>query len=767
MKNLNDNMTITAEIKKIPNPSKINARKWALFLTCMLILITSLPALFGQEIAPTPEIPQKERRKIGLVLSGGGARGFAHIGVLKVLEENRIPVDYVAGASMGGLVGALYATGRTPDEMERLIETLDWDNLLRGRTAFEALSYRRKEDRRNLPGAITLGGKGANLNLPGSLNPGHEIGLALDRLMFSYGDKTDFDNLPIPFRAAATDLVNAETVVLKDGSLAQALRATMAIPGVFAPVELNGKILADGGILNNIPTDVAKQMGADIIIVVNIETQLGDRAALQDLVGILGQTFYVATIENSRRSLRQADFIIAPDLENYTTFDFTAGKEIVELGYAGAQSKVSLLKSLALDDADWQRHLAARRARMRPDVQAVPEFLAIEGTTDAGAKSKIERELGGRYENKPLDKEALEKDLTRLTGTERFDNLGYGTTGRAGETGLSIRVYDPVERTGRTTILQVGVDVNNSETDDVNFNARARLTFFDAGGEGNEWRNDFSIGSRTLLATEFFRPFGRGKFFAAPNAFYEDRKVNFYENGDRLAEYSFRTAQAGIDFGYAVNRNSELRLGYSIGHQKAARRIGSPLLSDLSGKVSFASLRWNYDTRDNAQIPKRGIETRNSLNYYFDSPGAGDSFAQAESRINAFRPLGEKNIVFGFGGGGTTFGERAPLFQQFSVGGLFNVGGYGTGEFRGGNYLNGGFGALRETFAAPPYIGGKLYLGGWYEAGSSFESINTAKYRQSVTFGTLLETRIGPIFVGGSFAEGGRRKIYFSLGRFF
>jgi NTE family protein len=629
------------------------------------------------------------------------------------------------------------------------------------------LSYRRKEDRRNLPGAITLGGKGTKLNLPGSLNPGHEIGLALDRLMFAYGDKTDFDRLPIPFRVVATDLVNAETVVLKDGSLAQALRATMAIPGVFAPVELNGKILADGGILNNIPTDVAKQMGADIIIVVNIETQLGDRTALQDLVGILGQTFYVATIENSRRSLRQADFIIAPDLENYTTFDFTKGEKIVELGYAGAQTKIELLKSLALNDADWQTHLAERRAKIRPNVEITPEFLAIEGTTDAGAKTKIERELGGRYENKTLDKPALEKDLTRLTGTERFDNLGYGTTSRGDQNGLLVRVYDPVERTGRTTVLQVGVDVNNSETDDVNFNARARLTFFDVGGEGNEWRNDFSIGSRTLLATEFFRPFGRGRFFAAPNAFYEDRKVNFYENGDRLAEFSFRTAQAGIDFGYATSRSSELRFGYSIGHQKAARRIGSPLFSDLSGKVSFASLRWNYDTRDNSQIPKRGVETRNSLNYYFESPGTNGSFAQAESRINAFHSPASKTIVFGFGGGGTTFGKQAPLLQQFAVGGLFSVGGYGTGEFRAGNYLNGGFGALRETFSTPPYIGGKLYIGGWYEAGSAFESFSQAKYRQSATLGALLETRIGPIFVGGSLAEGGRRKIYFSLGRFF
>ncbi|HEY0657373.1 MAG TPA: patatin-like phospholipase family protein, partial [Pyrinomonadaceae bacterium] len=626
---------------------------------------------------------------------------------------------------------------------------------------------RRKEDRRNLPGSITLGGKGKNLNLPGSLNPGHEIGLVLDRLMLPYGENTNFDNLPIPFRAVATDLVNAETFVLRSGSLAQALRATMAIPAVFAPIELNGKVLADGGILNNIPTDVAKEMGADIILVVNIETQLGDRASLQDLVGILGQTFYVATVENSRRSLRQADIILAPDLKNYGTFDFNAGKEIVELGYKGAEQKVALLKSFALDETDWRQHVAARNSKMPSGIDPIPGFLAIEGTENLKAKRTIERKLEDKYENKPLDETALAKDLRELTGSERFDNLGYGITRRDDKTGLVVRVYDPLERTGRTTVLEVGVDVNNSETDDVNFNARGRLTFFDVGSDGSEWRNDFSIGSRTLLSTEFYRPFRNSKFFAAPNAFYEDRKVNFYESGARLAEYSFRTAQAGIDFGYRVNRNSELRVGYSIGHQKAARRIGNPLLSDLSGKVSFASLRWNYDTRDSAQIPTGGIELRNSLNHYFASSGAANSFTQAESRVNGFYSPADKNIIFGFGGGGTTFDKPAPLFQQFTLGGLFNVGGYGTGEFRGSNYLNGGFGFLREAFSAPPYIGGKLYFGGWYEGGSAFETLGAAKYRQSVTSGALLQTRIGPVFIGGSFAEGGRRKLYFSLGRFF
>lgn len=737
-------------------------------LICVISLTLVIrQSVSAQNVDPSAVAPTNRRPRIGLVLSGGGARGFAHIGVLKVLEENHIPVDYIAGASMGALIGALYATGRTPAEMEELVQKLDWNKLLKGRPDFEDLTFRRKQDRRNLPGAVTLGGKKTNFRLPNSLNPGHEIGLVLDNLMLPYGDNTDFDTLPIPFRTVATDLVSAETVLLKNGSLAQALRATMAIPAVFAPVELNGRILADGGILNNIPTDVAKDMGADIILVVNIESQIGDRSSLQDLVGILGQTFYVATVENSRRGLRQADIIIAPDLKNYGSFDYADGKEIVDLGYSGAEAKVSLLKGLALDDSEWQNYLVARRAKIRPSVAPVPEFLAIEGTKNSNAVKRIKTRLDDKYENKPLDEKALANDLTQLTGTDRFDNLGYGITRRDEKTGLLVRVYDTKERTDQTSVLGVGIAVNNTENDDVDFNLRARLTFFDVGSEGSEWRNDLSIGSRTFLGTEFYHPFKGSRLFVAPNAFYENRRVDFFSNGDRLTEYTFRTAQAGIDVGYSASRNSELRFGYSIGHQNAARRIGSSQFADLSGKVSFASLRWNFDTRDNSQVPANGVEFKNSVNYYFAAPGSTASFAQAQSELSAFRSLNKKYTVFGLGGAGTTFGKTAPFFQQFTLGGLFNVGGYGSREFRSSNYLRGGFGVLRNTFTAPAYVGGKIYFGGWFEAGSAFENFSRAKYRQSVTGGALLETRIGPVFLGGSFAEGGRRKLYFSLARVF
>ncbi len=748
------------------------SRKFAGFqFNFPLVLIAFLicaSGIFGQVSDTNAKNARKERPKIGLVLSGGGARGFAHIGVLKVLEENRIPVDYIAGASMGALVGSLYSTGKSPAEMEQLVGALDWKKLLSSSPSYEELDYRRKQDQRNLPGSLTLKGRNIqSLKLPTSLNPGHEIGLAIDRIFLPYSNINNFDALPIPFRTVGTDMLNAETVVLRSGSLQQSLRATMAIPAVFAPVEIDGKILADGGILNNIPTDVVKDMGADIVLVINIETQIGDRSSLDNLIGVLGQTFIVATVENSRRSLRQADFIIAPDLKDYSSSSFSEAKAIIELGYQGAKQKIALLKSLSLDEAQWQAHLDARRKRQILQVNPPTEFIAVEGSESSKTRQIVDDKLSQKYLDKPIESSEIEADLTELTGTRRFDSLGYEATKENGKNGLLVRVYDSKERTERTTNLELGLDVNNVESDTTNFNGRGRLTIFDVGVYGADWRTDFSIGSKTLIATEYFRPVGESGFFVAPRGSYLNRKVSLYEDGERLAEYSFETSKIGVDLGYRLSRESEIRLGYEIGRQSVSRRIGDPVLSQLSGNFSVASLGFQYDGADNAQIPTRGVRLDSSLSYFFNAPGAAEAFPQAQTSFNTVRPLSERYLGFGFGGGGTSFGKTAPPFQQFPIGGLFNIGGYGSEEFRGSNYVRGGFGFLRETYALPSFFGGKIYLGAWYEGGSSFEKFADANYRQSATGGVLLETPFGPMFVGGSFAEGGRKKLYFSLGRFF
>lgn len=733
-------------------------------LAIWLLILTGLPtATSAQSTAP------KRRPTIGLVLSGGGARGFAHIGVLKVLEENHIPVDYVGGTSMGGLVGAMYAMGKTPAEIEAMVASMDWNKLFQNLGEADRLSFRRKEDRRNIPAPVTLKGDIDNLNLPNALNSGHEIGLLLDSVTLPYATVTNFDDMPIPFRAVGTDMVKGESVTLKSGSLARSLRATMSIPGVFAPVEVDGKILSDGGLVNNIPTDVVKDMGADILIVVNIETKLGNRESLESLPGVLAQTINIATAENSRRSLRQANIIISPDLGTYSATDFNDNKKIIDLGYQGAQLNVALLKALSLNDAEWEAHLAARHGRERPETTPVPEFVAVEGK-DPNAIRIIEEKLNGRYVGRPLDQvqqDQLARDLSDLTGTGRFEAIDYQLTRRGDQTGLVILPNTIGEVPSKPTRLELGLDVNSVEADNVNFNFLTRLTFFDIGKYGSEWRNDMRLGSSPYLATEYYLPLGHTKAFVAPRASYERRRINLFEDGNRLAEYTGQTTQIGFDLGYGFNARSELRAGYTLGYQRVSRRVGDPLLPNLKGKFSYAGLRWTYDSLDKAQVPTRGFYAVSTVNYFLDSPGATGDFPQAETRLRAFVPVEKRNTFFAFGGGGTSFGNLAPPLQQFTLGGPFRLGGYGFEEFRSSNYLQGGFGFLHNPKIIPTFLGGKTYVGAWYEGGSSFERFADSEYMQSVSIGTIIETPVGPVFVGGSVNQNGRRRFYFSFGRVF
>jgi len=593
--------------------------------------------------------------------------------------------------------------------------------------------------------------------------------LFFDRVTLPYALVRDFDNLPIPFRCVATDMVNGRSVTLADGSLSRSLRATMSIPGVFAPVEIDGKILSDGGLVNNIPTDVVKAMGADILLVVNIETQLASRESLESLFGVLMQTINIASADNSRRSLQQANLIIAPNLEGYSAADFARYKEIIQVGFDGAQKSSALLKGLSLDEAAWQEHLAERRGRERPDEPQVPEFLAVDGK-DRDAIAAIEEKLDGKYTGQPLDaaKEAeLANELTELTGTGRFDALNYDLVTRGDSTGLLIRTNDSGVRSERPTRLEVGVDVNSVEADNVNFNFIGRLTLFDVGRYGTEWRNDLVIGSNTLLASEYYRPLGQTRFFLLPRVSYERKRINLFTDGNRIAEYVGDNIQAGIDIGYNVNPRSEIRAGYTLGYQSVERRIGDPLLPNFKGGSSAASLKWTYDGMDSAQVPNNGVYSRNTLNYYFDSAGAETRLGQFESRNLAFRPISERNILFGFGGLGNSFGRTAPLLQQFTLGGPFRLGGYGYDEFRSSNYIQAGGGILHNPEFFPSFLGGKTYIGAWYEGGSAYEKFGSANYRQSVSAGAILETPLGPVFFGTSVNENGRGRLYFSFGRVF
>src|SRR6266853_292501 len=374
----------------------------------------------------------RRRPTIGVALEGGGALGLAHIGVLQWFEDHHIPIDYLAGTSMGGLVGGLYATGKNPQQLRELVEAQNWDVILGGALPYEDLSFRRKEDQVAFPNSILLGLR-RGLVLPGGLNAGQQISLLIDRETLAYSGVQSFDDLPIPFRCVATDLVTGKQAVFKDGSLSRAMRATMAIPGLFSPIRDGEHVYVDGGLVGNLPTDVVRDMGADIVIGVHLQTSPAEAGKIQSLFAILGRSIDVVVAGNEIRGLAGADLVVNVELHDFSSLDYTKSKEIIERGTEAAAQKSRLLDAYAMDEAAWAQYMERRKAHRLSDIP-VPQFVKVQGASPV-AEQNIERFLRSQA-GKPIDTNRLENLLTRLTGIGRYDTAGYQITKQNGQDGV-------------------------------------------------------------------------------------------------------------------------------------------------------------------------------------------------------------------------------------------------------------------------------------------------------------------------------------------
>ena len=329
----------------------------------MLLLLFATVPLQAQN-PPAEEAGAKPRQKIGLVLEGGGALGLAHIGVLQWLYQHHVPVDLVAGTSMGGLVGGFYATGRTPDQIQQLIQNVDWDQALSGQLPFRDLSYRRKEDAVQFPTRIEFGLR-KGIQLPEGFNAGQQVSFILDHVTLPYSEIKSFNDLPTPFACVATELNTGKQHVFHDGSLSLALRATMSLPGIFTPVRAGNNLYADGGLLNNLPVDVAQNMGAQLTVAVYLQTASFNAQQPLYSFSVLGQSLSVMIAANELKSMQMADVLVTVPLEKYTALDYDKAAEIIRLGYEAAESKSAILSKLAVDDAAWKQYLERREGRTR------------------------------------------------------------------------------------------------------------------------------------------------------------------------------------------------------------------------------------------------------------------------------------------------------------------------------------------------------------------------------------------------------------------
>src|SRR5437879_5290161 len=708
-----------------------------------------------QNAAPRP------RPKIGVALEGGGAMGLAHIGVLKWFEEHHIPVDYVAGTSMGGLVGGFYATGMSPDELKTLIDGMDWKKILGDRTPYEDLAFRRKEDQRAYPNSLLFGLRGG-LTLPAGLNAGHQIGLLIDRVTLQYNEAPSFDALPVPFRCVATDLVSGKPHVFQDGSLAVALRATMSIPGAFSPVHEGKAVYVDGGLLDNLPTDVVRQMGAEIVIAVHLERAPVDAKDIQSVFSVLNHSVRVVLDENELRGLAQADAVVSVPLSEYNTVDYAKSMQIMKRGYEDANARAPLLEAFALDDASWQEHQQVREARKRRDVPT-PQFIEVDGT-NAHEATDVTRYVR-RFQGKPLEPEKLDEVLTRRPGVGGYDSAGYRRIEKNGQTGLLIQV---IEKNNAPPMFQTAFEVDGSQSGNVDFTMGMRFTFMDVAGFRSEWRTDLLLGNTYGIQTELYRPFSaESRWFFAPHADASDTTFQIYAKNDPLADYRIYRINIGGDLGYSFGRSSELRVGYEVGSLNTKLRLGTPEIPAVEGRVGQSHLHYLLDHTDDPVIPRRGFSAESNFRWFDQSPGAASSFPSLDLKLGYFQPMTRIVSFFAESEGGSTLGTTSTGIPQFFLGGPLRLSAYGNNEFQGNQYYLFRAGFVHDLLTLPHFVGKKVYAVGAYEIGKMYGVTADSNLPNDVAAGLLAETAVGPLFIGGSVGDSGHRKWFFQLGRVF
>jgi NTE family protein len=742
-----------------------------------IIALTALAALIGpaalaapQDTQSPPPATSPARPRIALVLGGGSARGLAHVGVLEWLEQHRVPIDAVAGTSIGALIGGAYATGISIPDIRAMTSESRWDSVLSTEAPFEDKTFRRKQDRRAFPAGFEFGVR-RGLWLPGGLNPGQRVALLLDGFTLPYSALPTFDDLPTPFRCVAFDINKSESVVLGGGILAEAMRATMAIPGIFPPVTIDGRLLVDGGFLDNVPVGAARQMNVDVVIAVDVTR---DPASVPYVTAysMVGRAVDAVMASGAKRNLASADVVIAPDLEGMTSLDWNKVEELRVRGYKAAEAKASELLAYSVSQEEYDAHVAARLARRRT-APIVPSAIVVTGV-GPDDQARIARHLSVAA-GRPLDVGRLEKDLLMLSGTDRFELLTYNLAEDAA--GARLEIHARPKPNG-PAFLSLGVELNNVDSVDFALTVSGRTTVYDVVGDGSEVKLDFAAGTRLGVSGELYLPIGVPWFFAAPRVFAGRNERNRFVGEQLVGEYWRRQADAGFDLGVNFGRRAQFRVGVDAARVEETIRVGDPSLPEAMGSQQFASARLVYDGQDGPVVPSRGVYAGASVRRFFSAPAiTGQSavvdaienpqeFWQAEFGATGFHSFSLRNRVFFRAAAGTSFAAH-PYFNDFSLGGPFRMSAYLNDELRGAHFALVGAGYMRRLRNLPSWVGGHAYAAVWVETGSAFQSRAGATWRQDVAAGLIIDSMIGPIFVGGSVGPGGHSRVYFSLGPLF
>ena len=736
------------------------------FMAALLIpLVPGAPAL-ASEVPHAHEV----KPRLALVLSGGGARGAAHAGILKVLDELRVPVDVVTGTSMGALVGGLFASGRSQEEIRTILETMDWSAAFKDTPPRNHLNYRRKTDDDGFLIKASLGVHKGKITIPKGAVQGQAIIHLLREFTLPAACVQNFDDLPTPFGAVAADIVTGEKVLLRSGDLALALRASMSIPGVFVPVEWHGKMLVDGGIADNLPVDLARDMGAERIIAVDISTPLFTEEELTSALDILNQVSTMLTRKTTEAqiaTLTPDDILIVPELGDITAGDFDRALDAMAAGERAARAAADRLRRFSVSPEEYERWKRNRRRRVGCGPQPVVDEIVVDNETrlaDRAITENVHARVG-----EPLDPEVLAADLRGIYGFGVFDVADYDLEERDGKTVLKIKTR---ERSWGPGYLRFGLGLESNVGREATFNLGVRYTRTLLNRLAGEYRFDLRVGSHPLARFEFYQPLDTGlHWFFSPSAEVEQRNFSLTYGGAQLFKYRARNAVAAVDVGRILGRWGEVRLGAYTGTSRGDLLVGLPIVPKVKASVGGLQAQFNVDTLDRLAFPRRGFKVSSRVIQSLESFGADEDYLIGEFIARGVGTFGRTTFQVTGMLGDTTLDTRngAPV-SRFSLGGFLRLSGYYQDEFVGARAAFGSLNVYRQLnkdsglFSMPVYIGVSL------ETGNAVGMNDPLSGSLLHTAGSLylgVDSFLGPIYLAAGWGEGGRSLFYFFLGQTF
>lgn len=700
---------------------------------------------------------------MGLVLSGGGARGLAHIGVLKVMREQRVPVDFIVATSMGSIVGGAYAAGRTPDDMEELVKAADWALIFSDRPPREDLSFRRKEDDLRFIGKTELGLKKDGIVFPRGALGSQNLEEFLRSLSRHTSDAANVNDLPILFRAVATDLETGRQVVLDDVPLSVAMRASMSIPGAFAPAQVGGRLLADGGLVRNLPVEVAREMGADVIIAVNVGTPLLPRDSLASALGVAQQMINILTEQNveiSLSKLKPTDVLISPDLTGVSFVDFQRGADLVAIGERAGRAAAARLASLAMTEtqyAAWE----SRRARYAsvPEIPVTQvKVLGAERTNPEALRREAADRAGVAPGTTPTH-EQLVKAARVLHGSGEFERVDVRTELEAGRRSV---VIDVNEKPWGPNYLRIGARAVSDFDTQGSFSLTLQHTRTWVNSWGAEWRNELELGDVRRLLTSFYQPLGPGSpWFVEGSLQAVKTDVDIYEGMRRTDRATREVIGSYALAGRRLGGVGVLRFGVGHEHYKATPIISSRAESSTSDSATVFRVGTLFDTLDNADFPRRGYAlAADAFRYNYD--GSGDP-------IVAWQASGLLPVTFGrLTLMGIAFSQRSRDDRvSFPLGGLFNLSGTPVGAISGSQVAGAATLAYWRMGQLRGAMGGDWYAGLSLEAGRAWRKVDAdrGELHKAASLFLGLDSIIGPLYFAYGKTFGGDSAFYLFLGR--